>query len=109
MDAYPVVWEYGALGPAGEMWNGGCGGRGECDLDAVAQWHHEHECYCSISIEDHTLEFGTQSEIEEAVKDHVMKHKHMPKFAPGIIPPYWTPAKNFDTAIKAFKKYSRYE
>jgi len=109
MKAYPKVWDHGALGKAGEMWNGGCGGRGEVDLEAAANWHHEHECFMSFSIEDHTLEFGTLSEIEEAVKEHVLKHKHMPRFAPGIIPPYWTPPAHFDAAIAAARKYGRYE
>ena len=109
LKAYTVVWEYGAMGPAGEAFNGGCGGRGECDLEAAAQWHHEHECFVSFSIEDQTLENGPISDIEEAVKDHVLKHKHMPKFAPGIIPPYWTPSEHFEAAITAARKYGRYE
>lgn len=109
MKALPIVWEHGALGPAGEMWNGGCGGRGEVDLEASAQWHHEHECFVSFSIEDKTLEYGPISAIEEEVKEHVLKHKHMPKFAPGIIPPYWTPSEHFEAAIAAARKYGRYE
>ena len=49
LKAYPVVWEYGAMGPAGEAFNGGCGGRGECDLEAAAEWHHEHDAGTLIS------------------------------------------------------------
>ena len=109
LKAYPYCWEYGALGPAGELFNGGCGGRGEVDLEASANWHHEHECFMSFSITDHTLEYGPISAIEEETKEHVLKHKHMPKFAPGIIPPYWTPPEHVDAAIAAARKYGRYE
>jgi len=109
LEAYPYCWEYGALGPAGELFNGGCGGRGEVDLEASANWHHEHECFMSFSITDHTLEYGPISAIEEEVKEHVLRHKHMPKFAPGIIPPYWTPPEHVDAAIAAARKYGRYE
>jgi hypothetical protein len=109
LEALPIGWEHGALGPAGETWNGGCGGRGEVDLEKSADWHHEHECYMSFSITDPTLEYGPISAIEEEVKEHVLKHKHMPKFAPGIIPPYWTPPAHVDAAIAAARKYGRYE
>ena len=109
MKALPIVWEQGALGPAGEMWNGGAGGRGECDLEAVADWHHEHECFMSFSAHDETMENGPISAIEEEVKDIVLKHKHMPKFTIDIFPPYWAPAEHIDAAIKTQKKYGRYE
>ena len=109
LEAYPIGWEHSALGPAGETWNGGCGGRGEVDLEASANWHHEHECYMSFSITDPTLENGPISAIEEEMKEHVLKHKHMPKFAPGIVPPYWTPPEHVDAAIAAARKYGRYE
>jgi len=109
LKAYSIVWEHGALGPAGEMWNGGCGGRGECDLEAAADWHHEHGCHMSFSIEDRIQEFGSLAEIEEAEKAHVLKHKHMPRFGPAICPPFWTPLEKYEAAIKAAKKYGRYE
>ena len=107
--AFPIVWKHGALGPAGEMWNGGEGGRGECDLEAAAQWHHEHECLCSYSGHDVIMENGPISAIEEDVKDIVLKHKHMPKFFLDIYAPYWAPMEHIDAAIKAQKKYGRYE
>jgi hypothetical protein len=109
MKAYPIVWKYGAMGPAGEAFNGGCGGRGEVDLWEAAKWHHEHECFMSYSITDQTIERGPISAIEEETKEHVLKHKHMPRFAPGLIPTYWTPPEHFDAAIKAARKYGRYE
>ena len=109
LEALPIGWKHGALGPAGETWNGGCGGRGEVDLEKSADWHHEHGCYMSFSITDPTLENGPISAIEEEVKELVLKHKHMPKFAPGIVPPYWTPPEHVDAAIAAAKKYGRYE
>ena len=106
---YPVLWEHGGLGPAGETFNGGTGGRGQADLETAAEWHHEHECYVSFTIEDDILEFGSPSEIEEAVKEHCLNHKHMPRFAPGYKPPYWTPPEKVDIAIAAHKKYGRYD
>jgi hypothetical protein len=62
-----------------------------------------------FTIDDHIMEFGSPSEIEEAVKELCLRHKHMPKFAPGFKPTYWTPAQNVDIAVAAVKKYGRYE
>ena len=103
-----VMWDRGGLGPAGETWNGGSGGRGSVDLWKLAEWHHEHQCYMAASIEDTTLENGPISAIEEEVKEWVLKHKHMPKFAPAINPTYWTPPEHTDAAIATFKRYARY-
>ena len=109
IEAYNLMYQYGGLGPAGELFNGGYGGRGEVDLDAAAQWHYEHECYVSMSILDHTAEFGPISQIEEEIKELCEKHKHMPKFVPGFKSTYWTPMAHLDAAAAAFKKYGRYE
>ena len=107
--AYPIMWEHGGFGPAGERFNGVLGAWGEADLDAAADWMHEHECYCQQSIYDPILENGPISEIEEACKTLCEKHKHMPKFFPVGVPPYWTPPEHADACIKALKKYGRYE
>lgn len=109
MDAYAKMWEHGALAPAGESFNGGYGGRGEVDLEAAADWHHEHGCYMTFSIFDHTAENGPVSAIEEEMKELVMKHKHMPKFVPGFKATYWTPQAHIDAAVAAVRKYGRYE
>jgi hypothetical protein len=109
MQAYDLMWAHGALGPAGETFNGGLGGRGEVDLEAAANWHYEHECYLTISIEDHPMEFGPISAIDEALKEHILRHKHMPKFIPSVKCLYNTPYTYVDAAIAAFKKYGRYE
>jgi hypothetical protein len=109
LEAYPKCWEHAALGPAGETWNGGTGGRGEVDLEAAADWHHEHGLYMSFSGTDSITENGPISAIEEEVKDIVLKHKHQPKFVLDIFPPYWTPPAHIDAAIAAQKKYGRYE
>ena len=107
--AYPIMWEHGGLGPAGERYNGVLGALGEADMEAAADWMHEHECYCQQAIPDATLENGPISDIEEAVKELVLKHKHMPKFFPVGVPPYFTPPEHADACIKALKKYGRYE
>jgi hypothetical protein len=109
MQAYDLMWKYGGLGPAGELFNGGYGGRGQVDLEAAAKWHHEHGCYLTFTIEDHTVEFGPISQIEEELKKHVLDHKHMPKFVPGIKATYWTPMAHIDAAVATMKKYGRYE
>ena len=109
LDWYNALWERGGLGPVGETFNGGLGGRGEEDRETLINWHYEHECYIGISIDDHPMEFGPISAIEEECKELVLKHKHMPKFAPGIVPPYWTPPEHVDAAIAAMRKYGRYE
>ena len=106
---YQVMWDQGGLGPVGETFNGGSGGRGEVDLEKAADWHHEHECHMSFTIDDHITEFGSPTEIEEAIKKHCLDHKHMPRFAPGFKPPYWTSPENVDIAVAALKKYGRYE
>jgi len=107
--AYPIMWEYGGLGPAGERYNGVLGAWGEADLEAAANWMHEHECYCQQAIQDHTLENGPISAIEEEAKELVLKHKHMPKFFPVGVPTYWTPLEHSDACLAAIKKYGRYE
>ncbi|MFC1925668.1 hypothetical protein ACFLW2_03110 [Chloroflexota bacterium] len=109
MKSYPIMWEHGGLGPAGELFNGGYGGRGEVDLEEAANWHHEHGCFLSYSIEDHPMEFGPISEIEEQMKAHVLKHKHMPRFVPAAKATYWAPMEHIDAAFAAVKKYGRYE
>ena len=109
LEAYQKCWDEGALGPAGEMWNGGQGGRGEVDFEAAAKWHHEHECYMAYSGIDNTTSKGPISAIEEEVKDIVLKHKHQPKFIMCIFPPYWAPPEHIDAAIAAQKKYCRKE
>ena len=106
---YQVMWENGGLGPLGETFNGGFGGRGEVDLEKAADWHHEHECHMEFTIDDHIMEFGSPTEIEEAIKKHCLDHKHMPRFAPAFKPPYWTSPENVDIAVAALKKYGRYE
>ncbi|TAK34924.1 MAG: hypothetical protein EPO21_07960 [Chloroflexota bacterium] len=106
---FTQMYEVGGLGPAGETFNGGMGGRGAVDLEKSADWHHEHECFMSYTIEDRIMEFGSPTELEEAVKQHCLSHKHMPRFAPGYKPPYWTPFENLDIAIAAHKKYGRYD
>ena len=106
---YQVMWENGGLGPVGETFNGGIGGSGEVDLDKAAEWHHEHECHMSYTVDDKVIEFGSPSEIEEVIKKQVLDHKHMPKFAPSFKPPYWTQQENVDIAVAALKKYGRYE
>lgn len=109
LQAYPKMWESRALGPAGETFNGGFGGRGAVDLEAAANWHHTHECYMSFTIEDHAMEFGPVSAIEEQMKAHVLNHKHMPKFVPSAKATYHTPQVHIDAAIAAARKYGRYE
>lgn len=109
LKAYPIMWEHGGLGPAEEFFNGGYGGRGEVDLDAAANWHHEHGCFLSMSIENPPMEFGPISEIEEQVKDLVLKHKHMPRFIPGAKATYRAPFPHIEAAFAAVKKYGRYE
>jgi len=109
LQAYDIMWKYGGLGPAGELFNGGYGGRGEVDLEAAANWHHEHECFVSFTIEDHPMEFGPVSEIEEQMKTHVLNHKHMPRFLPAFKSTYWTPMAHIDAAIAIIKKYGKYE
>jgi hypothetical protein len=109
LKAYPIMWKYGGLGPAGELFNGVLGARGEVDMEAAANWMHEHGCYCQQAIQDPTLENGPISAIEEEVKELCEKHKHMPKFFPVGVPPYWTPPAHADACIKALKKYGRYE
>ncbi len=109
LEWYQIFWGNGALGPVGTTFNGGIGGRGGVDLEKVADWHHEHECVLSYTIDDHITEFGSPSEIEEAIKKHCLDHKHMPRFAPAFKPPYWTPLKNVDIGVEALKKYGRYE
>lgn len=107
--AYPIMWEHGGLGPAGERYNGVLGSWGEADLEAAANWMHEHECYCQQSIRDHTLENGPISAIEEEAKELVLKHKHMPKFFPVGVPTYFTPPEHSKACLDAIKKYGRYE
>ena len=109
MQAYDIMWEHGGLGPAGELFNGGYGGRGEVDLEAAANWHYEHECFLSFSIEDHPMEHGPISAIEEQMKEHVLSHKHMPRFIPGAKATYWTPMEHIDAAYATVKKYGRYD
>ena len=109
LEWYRIMWEHGGLGPAGETFNGGLGGRGQVDLEKAAEWHHKHGLYMSFTIDDHTMESGPISKIEGEVKEHVLHHKHMPKFAPGAKPSYWTPMAHADAAVAAFKKYGRYE
>lgn len=106
---YQIMYENGGLGPVGETFNGGLGGRGAVDLEKAANWHHEHECHMCFTIDDHIMEFGSQTEIEEAIKKHCDDHKHMPRFAPAFKPPYWTKQGNVDIAVAALKKYGRYE
>ena len=109
LDWYQKMWDHGGLGPVGETFVGGIGGRGQCDLEAAGDWHYEHECLISYTIEDEIMEFGSPSDIEEAVKKLCLRHKHQPKFIPGMKPTYWTPPQNLDAAIEAVKKYGSYE
>jgi hypothetical protein len=109
LEWYQVMWDHGGMGPVGKCFNGGTGGRGSVDLEKAADWHHEHQCYLSFTIDDHIMEFGSPTEIEEAIKKTCLDHKHMPKFGPSFKPTYWTPAANVDIAVKALKKYGRYE
>ena len=109
LKAYPIMWEHGGLGPAGELYNGVLGAWGECDAEAAANWMHEHECYCQQAIFDSTLENGPISAIEEEVKALVENHKHMPKYFAVGVPPYWTPPEHTDACIAALKKYGRYD
>lgn len=106
---FEVMLEHGGLGPLGKTFNGGCGGRGAVDLEKAADWHHEHGLFISYTIDDHIIEFGSPSEIEEAIKQQVLRHKNQPKFAPSFKPTYWTKAENVDIGVKALKKYGRYE
>lgn len=109
LEWFAQMWEVGGLGPVGETFSGGRGGRGAVDLEKAADWHHEHGCSMSFTIEDHIMEFGSLSEIEEAVKENCLRHKHMPSFGPAFKPPYFTPFEKVDAAVKAHKKYSRYD
>ena len=109
VQSYDIMWKHGALGPAGKLFNGGMGGRGQADLDEVARWHHEHECYVVVSILDHTMEFGPIPALDEEIKEFIGKHKHMPKFVIGLKATYWTPQAHCDAAIAAAKKYGRNE
>jgi hypothetical protein len=106
---FETMYEHGGLGPVGKTFNGGTGGRGAADLDKLADWCHDHELYFSFTIEDHTIEFGSPSEIEEAIKQQIMRHKSKPKFGPSFKPTYWTKAENVDIGVKALKKYGKYE
>jgi hypothetical protein len=106
---FEVMYEHGGLGPIGKTFNGGTGGSGAVDLDYAADWHHDHELYMSYTIDDHIIEFGTETEIEEAIKTQVMRHKNKPKFGPSFKPTYWTSARNIEVGVAALKKYGRYE
>jgi len=109
LDWFNHMWERGGLGPAGETFNGGLAGRGEDDREALIDWNYEHDCYICTSIDDHPMEFGPISAIDEALKEHIEKHKHMPKFIPSVKCLYETPPEYVDAAVAAFKKYGRYE
>jgi len=109
LKAYPIMWEHGGLGPAGELYNGVLGAWGEADAEAAANWMHEHECYCQQAIYDPILENGPISDIEAACKKLVLDHKHMPKYFPIGVPTYHTPPEHIDACIAAIKKYGRYD
>ncbi len=106
---FETMYEHGGQGPVGTTFNGGTGGQGACDLDKLADWCHERELYLSFTIEDHTIEFGTPSEIEEAIKQQIMRHKDKPKFGPSFKPTYFTSFENVEIGVAALKKYGRYE
>jgi len=108
LDWYSQAWESGAMGPIGETFNGGLGGRGDVDLEKAAQWHDEHGCLMGFCIDDHIMEFGSPSEIEEAIKANCLSHKHMPRFLPAFKPNYWVRPQNVDVAVAAVKKYGGY-
>ena len=107
--AYPIMWEHGGLGPAGERYNGMLSAWGEADLDEAADWMQEHDCQFMQAIYDPILENGPISEIEAACKELCEKRKHMSKVILTGVPPYWTPPEHVDACIKALKKYGRYE
>jgi len=107
--AYPKMIEYKALGPTGETFSGGLAGGGDADMEETARWHHEQKWWQIFAIDEHVLEHGPISKIEEAMKKHTLDHKHMPGFAPGLVPAYWTPQAHVEAAIETCKKYGRYE
>ena len=103
---YEVMHARGAI--AKDAFDGGTSGELQnADGKRIVDWHREHDIFISFGIDNVTFEKGPISAIEEQVKWICDLGKDHRRFAPSVVPNWWTPQAHLDAAVEAMRKYCK--